>query len=769
MIRVLIIVALVFAAAAGFAWLAERPGEISLVWQGQEIRTSLMFGILVLAVLIALIAFIGAVVRAVLSTPQSIGHFFGARRRAKGYRALTRGMVAVGAGDTRVAQRAARDAGSYLGKDPLVTLLSAQAAQMTGDTASARAAFEGLAAEGDTRLLGLRGLFIEARRQGEHTAARHFAEEAVKAAPRLPWAGEALFAYQTRSGDWDGALATLDINVDNGTVDKQRARRLRAVLNTARAMELEAGNPDDARARAFEAHRLAPDLVPAAALAARLLTRNGEIRRASRTLEATWKQAPHPEIAEAYLGVRPGDAARDRLKRAQKLFDLRPSHPESALVLARTAMEAREWPLARTTLERVLRTHVGERACLLMAELEEGENGDQGRARQWLTRSLIAPADPAWVADGQVFARWLPVSPVSGELDAMEWKAPPERPARFATDMEIAAAAEARFAPVLPDDSSADEDVVDSGGTGRAVSAAAVAPPVSAPSPGNQMSPHQASAAPVVPQQASLPSDSSGGDLGVGHPAGHDFGRHDSGGRGASGPPADHGSGGVGGANQRASGQGTATQQTASRGAVQAVTGAGVLPGAGGSVAVADRARGPVASGGGWGASARTVATPAVGAAPSGRAGTALASVPVPDAVPPIASGYAPEAAVATVPVPVPMADAVVDAPVPGRVLPPSMGIEPSVGGVRHVASSAESAPRSGGISARIGAVSSVSGAVGGAVAGRVSSPQGVVSSDNSAPLPRPLARAPDDPGPDVDEDDDHPPVHPLFHPGRIA
>ena len=34
MIRALIVVAFVFLVAAGFAWLAERPGNLALTWQG---------------------------------------------------------------------------------------------------------------------------------------------------------------------------------------------------------------------------------------------------------------------------------------------------------------------------------------------------------------------------------------------------------------------------------------------------------------------------------------------------------------------------------------------------------------------------------------------------------------------------------------------------------------------------------------------------------------------------------------------------------------
>src|SRR5262249_56989341 len=39
-------------------------------------------------------------------------------------------------------------------------------------------------------------------------------------------------------------------------------------------------------------------------------------------------------------------------------------------------------------------------------------------------RALNARRDPAWTADAFVSDHWLPISPVSGRLDAFEWKDP---------------------------------------------------------------------------------------------------------------------------------------------------------------------------------------------------------------------------------------------------------------------------------------------------------------------------------------------------------
>src|SRR5439155_19052195 len=65
-----------------------------------------------------------------------------------------------------------------------------------------------------------------------------------------------------------------------------------------------------------------------------------------------------------------------------------------------------------------------QRVAALMAEIEQSESGDEGRAREWMARALHAVRDPAWTADGYVSDRWMPVSPVSGRLDAFQWKVP---------------------------------------------------------------------------------------------------------------------------------------------------------------------------------------------------------------------------------------------------------------------------------------------------------------------------------------------------------
>jgi HemY protein len=195
------------------------------------------------------------------------------------------------------------------------------------------------------------------------------------------------------------------------------------VLLTARALAAEENERERAKPLALEALKLAPTLVPAAVLAGRLLAESNELRKASRIIERAWRECPHPDLAATYAHLRIGDSARERLARVQSLAQKVPGSSEGALAVAQAAIDAQEFATARAALAPHLRAPT-QRIAVMMAELEEVEHGDVGRAREWMARAVHAQRDPAWTADGMVSDRWLPVSPVSGRLDAFEWRVP---------------------------------------------------------------------------------------------------------------------------------------------------------------------------------------------------------------------------------------------------------------------------------------------------------------------------------------------------------
>jgi HemY protein len=495
MIRILFFLLVVFALGLGFSWLADRPGDMVVTFAGYQYQVSLMVAAVAVVAVVAAAMIVWWLLKSLWNSPYAIARHFRARRRDRGYQALSTGMIAAGAGDAALARRKSREAAKLISSDqePLINLLDAQASLLEGDHEAARTKFEAMLDDPEMRLLGLRGLYLEAERLGDRNAARHYAGRAAAAAPQLAWAADSTIEELAQRGDWDAALKLVEAQKSTKQIERDAARRRRAVLLTAKAEALANTDPAAARAAALEANRLAPEFSPAAIAAAKALFSQNDVRKGSKLLETAWRAEPHPDVAALYVHARPGDAVLDRLARARKLQEMKKNHAESSLAVARAALDAQDYALARREAEAAIRMDRREGAYLLLADIEEADTGDPGKVRQLLAGAVRAPRDPAWMADGVASERWAPLSPVSGRLDAFEWRAPVERIGQLIEGEDKAKVHPALAGPKTPDD--ADE----------ATDAAAKAPAQPAAAPAPAETPALASVAEATPPDI-LPS-----------------------------------------------------------------------------------------------------------------------------------------------------------------------------------------------------------------------------------------------------------------------
>jgi HemY protein len=183
MTRILFFIFFIVAVALGLAWLADRPGMVTVEWLGYQIETSAFVATLVLVALAAVLFIVFALLRYIWTRPTAVAAYMRERKKQQGHEALSRGLLAIGVGDRAMAQRYAGIANRNLPSEPLTALLRAQAAQLKGDRVAARRAFEKMLDGPETQLLGVRGLFLEAQRSNDADAAQTLAEQAVERDP----------------------------------------------------------------------------------------------------------------------------------------------------------------------------------------------------------------------------------------------------------------------------------------------------------------------------------------------------------------------------------------------------------------------------------------------------------------------------------------------------------------------------------------------------------------------------------------------------------
>ncbi|EAU41565.1 hypothetical protein FP2506_14069 [Fulvimarina pelagi HTCC2506] len=419
---------LILALYLGFGWLADNPGSVTFVWQEQTVEFSMILFLAAAAAVIVASVLVVWLVAKLFQAPGLISSWNSSRRHSKGHNYLSRGVLAAGAGNATLARQMIKKSEGRIGKDDRAILgfLDAQTALIEGDHQRAVAIFRDMEEDPNTKLLALRGLYLEAKRVGDESAQEYYAERALRIAPNLPWAAEAVLERKSSSRDWDGALRVLEAQRSIDMLGDKDAKRIRAILLTAKAKDQADADPKAARSSARSAQKIAPDFVPAALVAAAAATRLNDSRRATRYLETTWVNAPHPEIADAYVHAKAGDSAKDRLRRAQKLKGLYEKHPESDIAVARAALDAGEHDLARSSALDAAQKRPTESVYLLLADIEEEQSGEVGRVREWLAKAITAPRDPVWMADGVILDEWQPVSPVTRKLGVVEWKSPVE-------------------------------------------------------------------------------------------------------------------------------------------------------------------------------------------------------------------------------------------------------------------------------------------------------------------------------------------------------
>ncbi len=425
MLRALIYFVLVAIVALGTVWVADLTGSVTIALPGREIHLSLAVAAAVIVSLAVATITVYRIVSTFIDAPAEFFRWRQMGRRRKGFAALTRGLVAVAAGDDEEARRQSRKAVALIGEPPLALLLAAQAAQLDGNEESAQRYYTQMLQSKDTEFLGLRGLYMAAARRGDTDQAISIAERARVLRPKTRWALNALFDLQISKRAWTQAADALEAQAKVKLIDASIVKRRRAVLAAAAAKDAEAsGDAQTALTRAQDALSHAPAFAPAALVAAKHSAAQGRQWKAASLIETAWAQEPHPDLARAYANLKPEESPSARAKRLWALAGMNPEHPESQILSAAVSISAGRLEEARETLRPLAERFPVARVCLLMADIERGFGGDGLIAREWATRAMRAPRDAQWLcsACARSHNEWSATCSACGAFDTLSWQ-----------------------------------------------------------------------------------------------------------------------------------------------------------------------------------------------------------------------------------------------------------------------------------------------------------------------------------------------------------
>lgn len=415
--------------AAG-AWLYVRPGYIDLSFDGYNIHAQAGPAFLVLYMAFLLVLFMHRVYLILSDIPRAWRRYHERKRYQKGLQALSLGMAAVAAGDSKIATYQAFRARQLLPRDKGMALfLDAQAARLRGDQDAARAHFQELVDHRDTAFLGLRGLMVTAMEGGDLEKALQLSRDALKLHPKQPWVLLLVYQLNIRARQWEEAEKILKQIQRTKAMDYQKAQSDLQALYIQQSDDAHyRGEQQNAIRFAKKAQTIDPCFVPAALQLARLYREEGHRRAAVKVVEACWRVHPHAELVPIWDSLTPEKKNNDissRLRWYERLVAIKPDSIESQLAVARVAMEDGLWGEARQYLAMAEKLQPNARLYRLWAKFAERQQQPE-ESRHWLEKAADARPDKVWVCreTGRIYDHWSAVAEPHGAFNSIVWEDP---------------------------------------------------------------------------------------------------------------------------------------------------------------------------------------------------------------------------------------------------------------------------------------------------------------------------------------------------------
>jgi len=416
--------------AAAAIWIATQPGDVNIVWGDYTFSLRLGAFLLFLTVFILLALALFRLIGAIFNLPSVFGRYKKEKSREKGLRALTRGFVAVAAGDAKKATQFAQDVRRLMpGESGLPLLLEAQAARLRGDEAGARESFSALLEDKDAAFFGIKGLLKSSTDAGDMQGALGYARKALEQNPKQSWALASVYELEIQNGLWMDALRSLQKIRSLKVMDKDRLTSDEIALLWLLANEDEkAGNAYFMMEKLNSAYRLDPYFVPVISRLGQHLLNTSRWKMTG-MIEKAWKNNPHPDLPALWDKLAPPRKPEEGMKRFkwhQKLNALHPNTVIGHVALAMVAMEESLWGQAKDHLIAAQNIKASVQVYRLRAKLEEQTTKDDVAMRHWLELAADAQPDDAWYCTrtGKIYDEWTPIAMPHGAFNTIRWGQP---------------------------------------------------------------------------------------------------------------------------------------------------------------------------------------------------------------------------------------------------------------------------------------------------------------------------------------------------------
>ena len=342
----------------------------------------------------------------------------------RGHNSFVQGMVALANKDYKRAMLESKNINKYLKEDTLGLLLRSETLKIEKKYNELNEIYEKMIQNPNTNILGLRGLMEQNLLAQDYHHAYIYGEKLFNLNPHIDKLYATLVNIIGKTNNWQKLLYITDLSFRKKIINKKvnDINKSIAFYEIAKIKHLD--SEKEAIDLMEKSIKLYPYFPPFISFYIRLLIGIRNLQKAKKILSKTWTFFPHPDLKKEIK----------LLAKAMKisLYDLvkyitsnSSTNMESIILMTETLIEEEKWEEAKNQIKVFLEHKPTKEICLLMARIEEGDNGDPQKINSWVSRSNFGKLSKVWVCQisGLTQNNWSPVSE-AGHFNTLVWEFP---------------------------------------------------------------------------------------------------------------------------------------------------------------------------------------------------------------------------------------------------------------------------------------------------------------------------------------------------------
>ena len=319
------------------------------------------------------------------------------KKLERGYLHFVEAMIAIANKDNKNASKSHKKMNSFLKDDPsLSLLLKSEVYKIEKNYSELSDVYETMIKSKKTEALGYRGLMEQNLKNQDFHHAFLYGEKLFNINPSIEKLYETLTYIIAKTKNWNQLITISDKAYSKKIIDKSTVQENKSIALYEVAKIQSSANIKDAIKSVTKAIDLKKNFAPFLNLHLELIAQSNNLSLLRKMIKKYWSLNSN-SIFRILLIKIILDNKLDDLDFINQIVKNNKDNDESKKLVIYFAIKNADWTIARDKINGLIGSNPTREICLLMADIELGENNDKQKSDAWIMRSENSSFEDIWI------------------------------------------------------------------------------------------------------------------------------------------------------------------------------------------------------------------------------------------------------------------------------------------------------------------------------------------------------------------------------------